>query len=75
MHVWHLLILSVLTLLVACQEENTVHKNECLQQSADVLHVVQLMPLPPDHLLFIKFRTVLQFTILYQYCDLETKLS
>jgi len=45
--------------LVGCQEEHTACKNEMmsagvvvyLEQGANDLHMVQLMPLPPRHLL------------------------
>jgi len=41
---------SALTLLVGWQEEHPTHENGmviCLERSANDLHMVQLMPLPP----------------------------
>jgi len=47
---------SGLTLLVGRQEEHPARRKfgagvvVCLQRGANDLHMVQLMPLPPDHL-------------------------
>jgi len=61
LHISACLQLIALTLLVGRQEEHLACKNIewwdtgmviCLEQDADDLHMVQLMPLPPHHLLF-----------------------
>jgi len=60
---FHSLAFSALTLLAEHQEEHPSYKNTdqssagvviCLQQGANHLHMVQLMPLPPHRLLLHK---------------------
>jgi len=49
-----LMTVSALTLLIGCQEEQSACKNlsdEVLAPDANELLMVQLMPLPPHHLL------------------------
>jgi len=64
--------LSALTLLVRRQEEHPACEKfkwwaagvvVCLKRGADNLRMVQMMPLPPDHL-FIKIRIGLSFLVL-----------
>ena len=60
---------SPLTLLVGCQEGHPARKNLTdevldgyhLEQSANSLHLVQLMPLPPRHVCFSKIQNGLSF--------------
>ena len=69
---------SALTLLVGHQEEHPACKKIawwdagmviCLELGANDLYVVQLMWLPPHHLLHIKIQIVLTFLVLaYQGC-------
>ena len=52
---------SALTLLVGRQEGHPARKNssdEVLKRSANDLHMVRLMPMPPHHLCFRKSRMV-----------------
>ena len=60
---WSKLCSSALTLLVGGQEEHPAQKISedsgvviFLQRGANDLHMVQLMPLPPDHLCFSKIQ-------------------
>ena len=61
---------SVLTLLVGWQEEQPAHKNWAMrcwhgylsERTANDLHMVQLMPLPPHHLCFSKIHNGLRLS-------------
>jgi len=62
---------SALTLLVGCQEGHPAHKNltdelpawlsSGAKRSANGLHMVQLMPLPPHHVCFSEIQNGLSF--------------
>ena len=60
---------SALTLLVGCREGHPAGKNPIdevlawylLERSANSLHIVQLMPLPPHHVCFSKIQNGLSF--------------
>ena len=56
----HYVAVNAFTLLVGCQEEHVTYKKIeswgagvviCLEQCTHDVHMVQLMPLPPHHLL------------------------
>jgi len=48
----------------------------CLEQNANDLHTVQLMPLPPHHLCFIKTKNGSAFLVLaYQGCPEKWPLN